>query len=324
MRRTTEIPITSLPGKTERESADWRKKIKKAWLNDKYLYFMMLPILIYFILFKYIPMIGTIIAFKDFSLMDGIIGSAWVGLKHFTRLFSSRDFYVIIKNTLLLNFYNIIFYFPTPIILSLLLNEIQSTPFKKTVQSVLYVPYFISWVVLGGIIISLLSPSTGVVNQILKALHVEPIYFMRSSFWWPVVFVGSSIWHSAGWGTIVYMAAIAGIDQEQYEAALIDGASRLQKIWYITLPGIRNTIAIMLILRMGQMLDVGFEQIYMLQNDAVIGISEVISTYEYRIGLEGAQYSYATAIGLFKGFVGFILIVLTNKSVQAMGEEGLW
>ncbi len=296
----------------------------RSLIYDRYLYLLMLPILFYFVIFKYLPMLGLVMAFKDFNLTMGIIDSPWVGLKHFERLFSSPDFYQILRNTLLLNVYSILFYFPVPIILSLLLNEVKNRVFKKTVQSILYIPYFISWVVLGGIIISLLSPSTGVVNAILKLFHIEPIYFMKSTFWWPVVYVLSSIWQSAGWGTIIYMAAITGIDAEQYEAALIDGANKWQQVWHITLPGIRSTIAIMLILRMGQMLDVGFEQVYMLQNDAVHSVSEVISTYEYRIGLAGAQYSYTTALGLFKSVIGLILITSTNKVVNLLGEDGLW
>lgn len=292
--------------------------------KDRYLYLMMFPVLVFFFIFKYIPMYGTIIAFKDFRFVDGIMGSEFVGLKHFIRLFSSEDFYRIFANTLLLNVYNVIFSFPVPIILAILLNEVRNRWFKKSIQSILYIPHFISWVVLGGIIINILSPSSGVINQILKACGAEPIYFMRSSFWWIVVFVCSTIWQTAGWGTIVYLAAITSIDAEQYDAAVIDGANKWQQITKITLPSIRGTIAIMLILRMGQMLDVGFEQIYMLQNDAVLNVSDVISTYEYRVGLEGMQYSYTAALGLFKGLIGLILITSTNYIVRRLGENGLW
>lgn len=297
--------------------------LKLIW-KYKYLYLILFPPLLYFLVFKYLPMYGAIIAFKDYRMADGINGSQWIGLKHFVRLFSSADFYMILRNTLLLNLYSVVFSFPVPIVLAILLNEVQNMAFKKTVQSILYIPHFISWVVLGGIVISLLSPSTGVVNALLGKIGIQPIYFLKSNFWWPVAYIASGIWQTAGWGTIIYLAAITGVDAEQYEASVIDGASKWQQVWSITLPGISGTIAIMLILRMGQMLDIGFEQIYILQNDAVRKISEVISTYEYRIGLQGMQYSYTTALGLFKGVIGYILVSVTNKIVKSLGQGGLW
>jgi len=218
-----------------------------------------------------------------------------------------------------------VFSFPVPIFLAILLNEVRNKFYKKSIQSLLYIPHFISWAVLGGIIIGLLSPSTGFVNYVLKYfLGIEPIYFMTSKFWWPVMFTLSSIWQSAGWGTILYMAAITGIEQELYEAALVDGASKLRQIWHITLPGIRPTIAIMLILRMGSMMDVGFEQVFVMQNDAVRSVSDVISTYVYRVGLQGIQYSYTTALGLFQSVISLILVVGTNKIIKNIGENGLW
>ncbi len=300
------------------------RSIWKRMFKDRYMYMLMLPILVYFFIFKYIPMYGAIIAFKDFKFVDGINGSEWVGLEHFIRLFTSQDFYKIFRNTLFLSLCDILATFPAPIILAILLNEVHNRVFKRTVQSLLYIPYFISWVVLGGIVINMLSPTSGVVNQILGLFGVEPIYFMKSNAWWVVAYVGSSVWQSAGWGTIVYLAAITSIDMEQYEAAIIDGANKWQQIWNITLPSISGTIAIMLILKMGHALDLGFEHVYMMQNDAVLGISEIISTYEYRVGLEGMQYSYTTALGLFKGIVGLILVTGTNWVVKKMGNSGLW
>lgn len=298
--------------------------VSKSILRSKYLYLILFPIIVYFVVFKYVPMYGIIIAFKDFRFADGILGSQWVGMKHFVRLFSSPDFFTILRNTLLLSLYSIVFSFPVPIILAILLNEVRNIYFKKTLQSILYVPYFISWVVLGGIVIAMLSPSTGIVNIMLGKLGIQPIYFLKSTFWWPVVYIASEIWQTAGWGTIIYLASITSVDIQLYEAAIVDGASKWRQIWHITLPCIRGTIAIMLILRMGRVLDIGFEQVYMLQNDAVRAISEVISTYEYRIGLQGAQYSYTTALSLFKGVIGLILITLTNKIVKSLGEDGLW
>ncbi|MFB9330980.1 ABC transporter permease [Paenibacillus aurantiacus] len=297
----------------------------KAFVRDRYLYLMLLPAIGFYVTMKYFPLYGEIIAFKDFQIMKGIWDSPWVGFKHFRLLFTSDDFYLILRNTLLLNLYSLVFAFPAPIVLALLINEVKSSWFKKTVQNLLYLPHFISWVVLGGIVIAILSPSTGVINFLLERLFgIEPIYFMADPKWWPVMFTLSGIWQSAGWGTILYLAAMAGIDPQLYEAAKIDGAGKLRRIWHVTLPGIRSTIAILLILRIGQMMDIGFEHIYNLQNNAVLGVSDVISTYVYRIGLQSAQYSYTTALGLFQGIVGLILVLIVNRVIKAMGEKGLW
>lgn len=302
-----------------------RRKLGAELVRDRWLYLFLLPGMAFFILFKYIPLYGELIAFKDFRVLQGIWSSPWVGLKHFDRLFHDGDFWTILRNTLLLNLYNIVFAFPAPIVLALLLNEVISLRYKRIVQNLLYLPHFLSWVVLGGIVVSVLSPSTGMINLALHRLfHIEPIYFMASPFWWPIVFTASTVWQTAGWGTILYLAAIAGIDPRLYEAAKIDGASKLRQIFHITLPGIRGTIAILLILQMGRMMDVGFEQVYNLQNSAVYSVSDVISTYVYRIGLQGAQYSYATAVGLFQGIVGLILVLAVNHTIKKMGEDGLW
>jgi len=278
----------------------------------------------YYVVFKYVPMYGAIIAFKDFKIGQGILGSRWVGLTQFERLFRTPDFFKILKNTLLLNVYALVFGFPVPIILAILLNEVSSKLFKRVNQSLLYLPHFISWVVLAGIFIQMLSPSTGVVNMILKAMGITPIYFMASTFWWPVMFVVSGIWQGAGWGSIIYLAAVSAIDPELYEAARIDGANKLQQIWHITLPGIKPTIAILLILRMGSMMDVGFEHIYNLQNSAVYDVADVISTYVYRVGIRGAQYSYTTAIGLFQSVISLFLVYTTNRITRSLGENSLW
>lgn len=292
--------------------------------RDRYLYLFLLPAMSFFLLFKYVTLFGEMIAFKDFRLLQGIWGSPWAGLKHFRILFHSHDFWMILRNTLLLNLYNLIVAFPAPIVLAILLNEVRVNWFKRVVQNMLYLPFFISWVVLGGIITSLLSPSTGVVNALLQFFGQEPIFFMTSTRWWPAVFSASTVWQSAGWGTIIYMAAITSIDPGLYEAAKIDGASKLRQIWHITLPGIRGTIAILLVLQMGKMMDVGFEQVLNLQNPAVFSVSDVISTYVYRVGLQNAQYSLATAVGLFQGVISLILVLAVNKTVKKLGEGGLW
>lgn len=293
--------------------------------RDRFLYAMLIPVFVgFFVLFRYVPMYGVTIAFKNYRIADGMFGSAWVGFRHFERLFRSPEFLLIVRNTLLLNVYNLIFGFPVPIILALMLNELRAPVFKRTLQSVMYVPYFLSWAVLGGIVISILSPSTGIANGIIKAFGAEPVFFMMSTSWWPVVFVGTGIWHSAGWGTIIYLAAISGIDPQLYEAATIDGAGRLKQIWHITLPGIRGTVAILLILNMGRFIDLGFEQVWVLQNPAVRSVAEVIPTYVYRVGLQGLQYSYTAALGLFQSLVGLVLVLSANAAIRAMGEEGLF
>lgn len=292
--------------------------------RDRWLYIFLVPIVAYYLIFKFGPMYGILIAFKDYKINDGIWGSEWVGMKHFIRLFSSPDFLLILRNTLLLNLYSLVFAFPIPIILAIVLNEVKNERFKRTTQSILYLPYFISWVILGGIFVQMLSPSTGIVNLILKAFGIEPIFFLASNFWWPIMFVISGIWQGAGWGTIIFLAAITGIDAELFEAAKIDGANRFKQIWHITLPCIRGTIIIMLILRMGSMMDVGFEHIYNLTNPAVRQVSDVISTYVYRVGIEGAQYSYTTAVGLFQSVVSMILVFSANKIAKLLGEGGIW
>lgn len=298
--------------------------MRRRLMRDKNLYLMLLPVVAFYFIFKYAPLAGEIIAFKDYRFADGIWGSDWVGLKHFRSLFHSTDFWRILRNTLLLNVYSLVFGFPVPIVLALLLNEVRIEGYKRVVQNLLYVPHFISWVVLGGILIAMLSPSTGVVNGLLKLIGIEQIYFMADSTWWRVSYTASSIWKEAGWGTILYLAAMASIDPQLYEASRIDGASKLRQIFHITLPGIRGTIAILLILRMGSMMDAGLEQTLALQNDAVLDVADVISTYVYRIGLQNMNYSYTTALGLFQSLIGLILIVGVNKIIRLFGERGLW
>ncbi|MCK9478611.1 MAG: ABC transporter permease subunit [Firmicutes bacterium] len=302
--------------------------IRRLWgdvARDRYLYAMLIPVVAYYAIFKYAPMYGVTIAFKNFRFADGILGSSWVGFANFQRMLRSSEFLLILKNNLLLNLYTLVFQFPAPIILAILLNEIRNKYFKKTTQSLLYIPHFISWVALGSIIMGILSPSTGSINFLLvKLFKIEPIYFMTSTFWWPIVFVLSSIWKSAGWGTIIYLAAITGINPELYEAAHIDGAGRFKCILNITIPCIRGTIAVLLILNMGHFLELGFEHIYSLQNASVRSVADVIATYVYRVGLQGMQYSYTSAIGLFQSLVGLILVLLTNFIVKKMGEGGIW
>ena len=305
-----------------------RSRLSRVWKivrRDRYLYAFMVPVLAYFLMFKYGPMYWTLIAFKNYRLADGLAGSPWVGLANFHKLFTSPDFIKILRNTLLLNLYSLVFGFPIPVILAVMLNEVHNVAFKKATQSFLYLPHFISWVIMGGILTQMLSPSSGVINMFLHNVSgMTPYYFMAHNTSWVVVFVLSGIWKEAGWGTIIYLAAITGVDLELYEAAKIDGAGKLKQIWHVTLPGIRGTVAIMLILKMGSMMDVGFEQIYALMNNAVLDVSDVISTYVYRIGIQNIQYSYTTALGLFQSVIALILILTANKIVKMLGESGLW
>ena len=293
-------------GPPDKRDRLWRD-IKRA----KYLYIMIAPIVVYLIVFKYLPMGGIVIAFKDFKLGRGILGSEWVGLKNFHELFRSPDFKLILRNSIMLNVYLVVFTFPIPVILALLLNELRAPRFKRVIQSILYLPHFLSWVVLSGILIAMLSPSSGVVNRIIMFLGGEPIYFMADKTWWVITFVASSVWKEAGWGTIIFLAAISGIDMEQYEAARIDGANRFQQVWHITLPAILPTVSIMLILRMGSMMDVGFEHVYTLQNSYVRSVSDVFSVYVFRIGIERLRFSYTSAIGLFQSVVNLIILLGT-------------
>ena len=285
----------------------------------KWLYIMLLPVVIHMVIFRYGPLYGIQIAFKDFKLGDGIWGSAWVGFKHFNRLFKSPDFKLILTNSVMLNVYLVVFTFPIPVVLALLLNEVRKTFFKRTVQTITYLPHFVSWVILGGILIEMLSPSTGVVNRVIKWFGIEPVYFMANSVWWRVMFVISSIWKEAGWGTIIYLAAIAGVSVDQYEAALIDGANRFQQAVCITLPAIMPTVSLLFIMRMASMMDIGFEHVYMLTNTYVRRVSDVFSTYVFRMGIERMEYGYTAAIGLFQTSVNFVLLVITNSISRRLG-----
>jgi len=288
-------------------------KKKNYFLKHWQIYSMIIPGLIYFIIFKYIPLAGSVIAFQDYNVFAGVFKSPFVGLKHFENLFSYPEFLQILKNTILISFYQLIFGFPAPIILALLLNEVRKAYFKRSIQTILYLPHFLSWVIVGGLIINLLSPSTGVINEVIRFFGGEEIFFMQEASYFRSIVVGSSIWKEVGWSTIIYLAALAGINPDLYEAAEVDGAGKFRQAWSITLPSLLPTIMVLLLLRIGNILDLGFEQIYMLLNPLVRDTGEVIDTYVYRVGLLGGQYSYTTAIGMFKSVIGFILVVGANQ-----------
>ena len=293
--------------------------------RDKYLYLMILPGILFMVLFRYLPMGGLIIAFKDFSLRKGIWGSSWAGLENFKFIFTQNpDFYQIVKNTLVINLLKLLFAFPMPIVLALMINEVKGRRLKKWIQTSVYLPYFVSWVVFGGIVIQFLSPGTGVVNQLIQSFGGQSIPFLQEEKYFKGIVVLTDIWKGAGWGTIMYLSALTGIDQEIYEAAKIDGAGRLQTIWNISIPGISDTIVVLLLLQIGAMMDVGFEQIYVLCKPILYSVGDVISTYVYRVGIGNAQFSMTAAVGLFQSVVGLILIIICNKVCRKFFDKSLW
>lgn len=295
-----------------------------AWKRDKYLYVLAIPGILFFLLFKYVPLWGISIAFKDYSPYQGFFQSPWIGLDNFNRFFANPDFFHLFRNTIAISLMNLFFYFPLPILLSILLTELKNELFKKTIQTIIYMPHFLSWVIIAGITFLLLSQSEGVVNKMLVAAGLHKIDFLTSPvLFWPILTL-QTIWKDAGWGTILFLAAIAGIDPQLYEAAKMDGAGRLRQIWHITLPSIRNVIVILLILRIGHMMDVGFEQVLLMANGAVSDVADVFDTYVFRVGIQQGEFSYSTAIGIFKSVVGLILVVIANKLAKKLGEEGVY
>jgi putative aldouronate transport system permease protein len=295
------------------------RAIRADWL----LYLFLLPGLVYFLLFKYLPMYGVIIAFQDFSPFLGISGSEFVGWKHFIRFFTDDEFITVFRNTLLISLYKLLFGFPVPVVLALMLNEARIRWFKRTAQTLFYIPHFFSWVVFGGIVIQALS-ADGMVNSLLALFGIEPVMFLGSKAYFRSILVISDIVKESGWASIIYLAAIAGVDPSLYEAARIDGAGKLREIWHITLPGIRSTIVILLILRLGSVLELGVQQVFMLYNPLVYEVGDIIDTYVYRVGLTQQKYSFAAAVGLFQSTVGLILIYLSNQVAKRLGGGGLW
>lgn len=309
----------------ERASANKPKSelSKRIWRN-KWLYAMIMPGVLYFIIFKYIPMFGLVIAFQDFKPFFGFTGSEWVGLKHFTRLFTEPDFLNILSNTLILFAMNLLFYFPVPIILALMLNEVRINFFKRLFQSLVYLPHFLSWVIIVSISFVMLTMDGGIINELLVYFGLEKVNFLLSNAWFRPIYIIQVIWREAGWGTIIYLAAIASIDPQLYEAARMDGASRIRQVWHITLPAIRSVIIVLLILKIGDVLELGFEHVYLLLNSMNREVAEIIDTYVYTAGLRQGQFSYSTAIGFFKSLVGLVLVMFANYLAKKMGEEGVY
>lgn len=269
-------------------------------------------------------MYGAIIAFKDFIPVKGILGSPWVGFAHFQRFFHSYFFTLLIKNTLLLSLFSIVFVFPAPVVFALMLNQVDKKRFKKTMQTASYIPHFISTVVFVGMIFIYLSPSLGFVNRFIKALGGEAINFMGSAVWFRPVYIISDIWKSTGYGAIIYLAALSGINPELHEAAIVDGATKLQRIRHIDIPGITPTFVIILILRIGQVMNIGFQKAYLMQTALNMDASEIIPTYVYKQGLLGAQFSFASAVGLFNSIINLVLIIAVNQFAKKISEHSLW
>ncbi|MGG4032877.1 ABC transporter permease subunit [Paenibacillus cisolokensis] len=303
-----------------RKRSQTRVAIRKDW--D--LYFMLVPGLLFLLLMKYTPMYGLVIAFQDFSIFKGIGGSPWVGWKHFEKLIGHEQFLNVLTNTLIISFYKLIFLFPAPIMVALLMNELRKMLFKRIIQSVIYLPHFISWVIISGLFINLLSLNDGIVNTVIEKLGGERIaFFMDQAVFRPLL-VFTEGWKEVGWGTIVYLAAMSGIDPQLYEAAKMDGAGKLRQMIHITLPGIFSTIVLMLILRLGSMLEAGTEQILVMYNPVVYDVADVIGTYVYRVGLGASDYSFSTAVGMFESVVAFMLVVSGNAFCKKFLGRSIW
>ncbi|MDF2921176.1 MAG: yteP1 [Paenibacillaceae bacterium] len=291
--------------------------------RDSLLYLLLLLPVAYILIFRYAPIYGLVMAFQDYNIFEGIRGSEWVGLDVFRFIFQQDSFYRALKNTLVLNVLDLIAGFPAPILLAILLNEVRQARFKKMTQTVLYLPHFLSWVIIGGMVYLMFSNS-GMVNNFLANFGFEKIEFLSQKTPWLITYITVGVWQNIGWGTIIYLAAITGINKELYEASDIDGCSRLRKMWHITLPGIKPTINILLILQIGRMVSIGFDRPFVMGNSLVSEYSDVISTFVYRVGISSGDFSQATAVGLFQSVVGLILLVSANFIAERLGENGIW
>lgn len=309
----------TLPGKPTTPRRFWRGVVR-----DKHLIFMVLPAVVFFIIFHYYPMYGALIAFKEYTPGKGIWGSEWVGLQHFEQFFSGFYFTRLLINTLKISAYSLLWGFPLPIIFALILNEYRDGMFKKSIQTVSYLPHFISLVVTCGMIINFLSPTNGIINIAIKALGGKPINFLNDPKYFRSVYIASGIWQEFGWNSIIYLAALSGVDQQLYEAARIDGAGRWKQMLNITLPAIQPTIVILLILSVGNLMSVGFEKIILLYNASTYEASDVISTYVYRMGLQSLQYSFSAAVGLFNSAINICLLFLANTLSKRLAGSSIW
>ena len=314
----TDIAIQSYPKKGR-----WKKFISNL-IKYKYLYLMLIPGIIHYIIFRYVPLTGILIAFQDFNLFEGIMGSPFVGMKHFVDIFSSDEIWKLIRNTFLLGSYSLLFSLPTPIFFAIVLNEVKYTPFKKLAQSISYFPSLISTVVVVSMVIDFLSPSTGIINTIIAKLGFEKHYFMADPKWFRTIYVASGVWQKFGYSAIVYLSTINSISTELYEAAEIDGCSRLKRIWHVTLPGLLPTICTMTILNAGSIFKIGADKVILLYNPLTYETADVFGSFVYRRGILESNYSYSAAAGLFESIVAVIMIVATNKISKKVSETSLW
>lgn len=299
------------------------RTIEYMW-KHKFIYFIALPGIIFFIVFKYVPMLGIVIAFQNYNIFNGILGSEWIGLEHFIRMWEYPDFLRILKNTLLINLYDLLFAFTFPIVMALMLNEVRQLLVKRLVQTIVYMPHFLSWVIISGVFIGILSPSTGLINQLLNFFGFESIYFLGEDSYIRSIIVGAGVWRDTGWGTIIYLAALAGINPQLYEAAEIDGANRWQQTLKITIPTLLPTIMLLFLLQIGNFLDFGFERVDVFLNPFNRVNGEIFDTYIYNVGLLKNQFSYTTAIGIFKSGTGLIMIVGANFMSKRITGTGLY
>jgi putative aldouronate transport system permease protein len=304
--------------------SEYRATVLRRLKRDKWMYVLLAPGVLYFLVFKYVPMWGILLAFQNYQPFTGFWRSEWVGFEHFRLFFGNPDFFMLLRNTLILSLYNLIFFFPAPIVLALLLNEVRLALFKRTVQTLIYVPHFISMVIVASISYVFLTTEGGFVNELLQQYTGRKIDFLTSPDWFRPMIVLQTIWKECGWGTIIFLAALASVDVEQYEAAIVDGANRWRQLWHITLPSIRSTIIILLILRMGDILENGFEQIYLMSNALNRQVAEVFDTYVYTVGITQGAFSYSTAVGLFKSTVGVILVLGSNWLAKKFGQTGIY
>lgn len=312
-----------LSGGSESTMSGIGRTLRRDYRRNRYVYLMALPVIAYYIIFHYVPIYGLVIAFKDFSPRSGIITSPWVGFEHFRSFFASYYAVRVIRNTILINVYQLVFSFPAPILLALLLNELRSNTYKRYIQTITYLPHFISLVVVCGFIRDF-TASDGVINDIIEVLGGTRSSLLGRPEMFRTIFVTSGIWQEVGWGSIIYLAALSAIDPGLYESATIDGAGRMRQIWHITLPGIAPTIVILLILRIGKMMSVGFEKIILLYSPITYETADVISSFIYRRGLVGFEYSYATAVGLFNSLINFLMLIGANWLSRKYSETSLW
>ena len=295
------------------------KQIKRC----SYLYLILLLPVVYYIVFKYAPMYGVIVAFKNYNIVKGIMKSPWCGLKYFRKFIADPYFWKVVRNTFVLSFSNILWGFPVPILVAVLLNEVTHSRFKRLIQSITYLPHFISTVVVCGMLVNVLA-SDGLVNQLVKATGHAPVQFLMHPEYFRTIYIISEIWQTAGWTSIIYLAALTGIDQEVLDAATIDGASRAQRIWHVTIPAILPVISTMLIMNLGRMMNLGYEKVLLLYNGSTYETADIISTYVYRRGILGNSFSYATAVGLFQSVIGIVLLVMANTISKKLSETSLW